>query len=189
MAGPGVVAMRPGPSDINCLQGIYAAGGAGMGIKPLAGGEGGGYVVNVQVLGPTTALGWVGAAFVLLGAWVFYKTEPAPGSTKTEISSVPYKNTRIFYRERTILPVFVYACICLCCACTCLCIGSACLSGVGLVAVGEECRHDQDQANRAQGTSPYRRPGEVHSHGQCPQNCGCGQHDQGSHQGGHARTL
>lgn len=112
MAGPGVVAMRPGPSDINCLQGIYAAGGAGMGIKPLAGGEGGGYVVNVQVLGPTTALGWVGAAFVLLGAWVFYKTEPAPGSTKTEISSVPYKNTRIFYRERTILPVF--ACICLC---------------------------------------------------------------------------
>jgi hypothetical protein len=96
VAGPGVVAMRPGPSDINCLQGIYAAGGAGMGIKPLAGGEGGGYVVNVQVLGPTTALGWVGAAFVLLGAWVFYKTEPAPGSTKTEISSVPYKNTRIF---------------------------------------------------------------------------------------------
>ena len=173
MAGPGVVAMRPGPSDINCLQGIYAAGGAGMGIKPLAGGEGGGYVVNVQVLGPTTALGWVGAAFVLLGAWVFYKTEPAPGSTKTEISSVPYKNTRIFYRERTILPVF--ACVW--------------LSGVGLVAVGEECRHDQDQANRAQGASPYRRPGEVHSHGQCPQNCGCGQHDQGSHQGGHARTL
>ena len=52
--------MRPGPSDINCLQGIYAGGGAGMGIKPLAGGEGGGYVVNVQVLGPTTALGWVG---------------------------------------------------------------------------------------------------------------------------------
>ena len=175
MAGPGVVAMRPGPSDINCLQGIYAAGGAGMGIKPRAGGEGGGYVVNVQVLGPTTALGWVGAAFVLLGAWVFYKTEPAPGSTKTEISSVPYKNTRIFYRERTILPVFVYACVC--------------LSGVGLVAVGEECRHDQDQANRAKGTSPYRRPGEVHSHSQRPQNCGCGQHDQGSNQGGHARTL
>ena len=78
-----------------------------MGIKPRAGGEDGGYVVNVQVLGPTTALGWVGAAFVLLGAWVFYKTEPAPGSTETEISSVPYKNTRIFYRERTILPVLV----------------------------------------------------------------------------------
>ena len=173
MAGPGVVAMRPGPSDINCLQGIYAAGGAGVGIKPLAGGEGGGYVVNVQVLGPTTALGWVGAAFVLLGAWVFYKTEPAPGCTKTEISSVPYKNTRIFYRERTILPGF--ACVW--------------LSGVGLVAVGEECRHDQDQANRAQGTSPYRRPGEVHSHSQRPQNCGCGQHDQGSNQGGHTRTL
>ena len=85
-----------------------------MGIKPRAGGECGGYVVNVQLRGPTTALGWVGAAFVLLGAWVFYKTEPAPGSTeteissvKTEISSVPYKNTRIFYRERTILPVLV----------------------------------------------------------------------------------
>ena len=31
-----------------------------MGIKPRAGGEDGGYVVNVQVLGPTTALGWVG---------------------------------------------------------------------------------------------------------------------------------
>ena len=170
MAGPGVVAMRPGPSDINCLQGIYAAGGAGMGIKPLAGGEGGGYVVNVQVLGPTTALGWVGAQ-------------------KLKYRPFPIKNTRIFYRERTILPVFVYACICLCCACTCLCIGSAYLSGVGLVAVGEECRHDQDQANRAQGTSPYRRPGEVHSHSQRPQNCGCGQHDQGSHQGGHARTL
>ncbi len=170
MAGPGVVAMRPGPSDINCLQGIYAAGGAGMGIKPLAGGEGGGYVVNVQVLGPTTALGWVGVQ-------------------KLKYRPFPIKNTRIFYRERTILPVFVYACICLCCACTCLCIGSAYLSGVGLVAVGEECRHDQDQANRAQGTSPYRRPGEVHSHSQRPQNCGCGQHDQGSHQGGHARTL
>jgi len=42
VAGPGVVAMRPGPSDINCLQGIYAAGGAGMGIKPRVGGECGG---------------------------------------------------------------------------------------------------------------------------------------------------
>ena len=139
-----------------------------MGIKPLAGGEGGGYVVNVQVLGPTTALGWVGVQ-------------------KLKYRPFPIKNTRIFYRERTILPVFV--CVCICCACTCLCIGSACLSGVGLVAAGEECRHDQDQANRAQGTSPHRRPGEVHSHSQRPQNCGCGQHDQGSNQGGHARTL
>jgi len=43
--------MRPGPSDINCLQGIYADGGAGMGIKPRVGGEGGGYVVNVQFRG------------------------------------------------------------------------------------------------------------------------------------------
>jgi len=34
--------MRPGPSDINCLQGIYAGGGAGMGIKPRMGGECGG---------------------------------------------------------------------------------------------------------------------------------------------------
>lgn len=31
-----------------------------MGIKPRAGGECGGYVVNVQLRGPTTALGWVG---------------------------------------------------------------------------------------------------------------------------------
>ena len=46
-----------------------------MGIKPRAGGEDGGYVVNVQLRGSTTALGWVGAAFVLLGAWVFYKTD------------------------------------------------------------------------------------------------------------------
>ena len=159
-----------------------------MGIKPRVGGECGGYVVNVQFRGRRRrSAGWGRH----LCCWVpgSTKTEPALGSTKTEISSVPYKNTRIFYRERTILPVFVYACICLCCACTCLCIGSACLSGVGLVAVGEECRHDQNQTNRAQGASPYRRPGEVHSHGQCPQNCGCGQHDQGSHQGGHARTL
>ena len=48
-----------------------------------------------------------GGSICVAGAWVFYKTEPAPGSTKTEISSVPYKNTRIFYRERTILPVLV----------------------------------------------------------------------------------
>ena len=173
VAGPGVVAMRPGPSDINCLQGIYAAGGAGMGIKPLAGGEGGGYVVNVQVLGPTTALGWVGVQ----------KLKYRPFPIKIHVFFIG--NGRFCLCLS--MPVFV--CVCICCACTCLCIGSACLSGVGLVAVGEECRHDQDQANRAQGTSPYRRPGEVHSHSQRPQNCGCGQHDQGSNQGGHARTL
>lgn len=160
-----------------------------MGIKPRVGGEGGGYVVNVQFRGRRRrSAGWGRH----LCCWVpgsFAKLNRHLGPQKLKYRPFPIKNTRIFYRERTILPVFVYACICLCCACTCLCIGSAYLSGVGLVAVGEECRHDQDQANRAQGTSPYRRPGEVHSHSQRPQNCGCGQHDQGSHQGGHARTL
>ena len=74
--------MRPGPSDINCLQGIYADGGAGMGIKPRVGGEGGGYVVNVQVLGPTTALSWVGAAFVLLVPGSFTKLNRHLGPQK-----------------------------------------------------------------------------------------------------------
>lgn len=44
-----------------------------MGIKPRVGGEGGGYVVNVQFRGPTTVLGWVGAAFVLLVPGSFTK--------------------------------------------------------------------------------------------------------------------
>lgn len=80
-------------------------------------------MVNVQVLGPTTALGWVGAAFVLLGAWVFYKTEPAPGSAKTEpalgAQKLKYRpfpiKIHVFFigNGRFCLYMSVFACVCL----------------------------------------------------------------------------
>lgn len=62
-----------------------------MGIKPRVGGEGGGYVVNVQVLGPTTVLGWVGAAFVLLVPGSSTKLNRHLGTQKLKYRPFPIK--------------------------------------------------------------------------------------------------